>query len=106
MGEVIAIHSLEELATVSRNKLVVVYFSATWSEPCRLISPVFHDLAKKLTNVTFLEVDVDEIKLLSLKFNVSIMPTFVFVKERVLVDQVSRASKDELENKIEKHMIA
>ncbi|MBA0775190.1 hypothetical protein Gotri_010350 [Gossypium trilobum] len=42
--------------------LDVVHFTASWSGTCRVIAPVLADLAKKLPNVTYLKVDVDELK--------------------------------------------
>ncbi|CAK7346303.1 unnamed protein product [Dovyalis caffra] len=44
------------------NTLIVVDFTAAWCGPCKLIAPAVENLAKKLPNVTFLKVDVDELK--------------------------------------------
>jgi len=39
-------------------KLVVVDYSASWCGPCKMISPVFDDLARKHTDVVFLKVSL------------------------------------------------
>uniref|UniRef100_K3ZB53 Thioredoxin domain-containing protein n=1 Tax=Setaria italica TaxID=4555 RepID=K3ZB53_SETIT len=70
-GSVIAIHSLDEWSiqieeAISKNKLVVIDFTASWCPPCRTIAPIFAEMAKKNSNVVFLKVDVDEMKVVEL----------------------------------------
>ncbi|CAL5095714.1 unnamed protein product [Urochloa decumbens] len=108
-GSVIAIHSLDEWSIQieeanSAKKLVVIDFTATWCGPCRIIAPVFADLAKKYPNVVFLKVDVDELKAIAEQFSVEAMPTFLFMKEGDVKDRVVGAVKDELAKKLELHM--
>ncbi|CAN6327675.1 unnamed protein product, partial [Urochloa humidicola] len=107
-GSVIAIHSLDEWSIYieeanSAKKLVVIDFTASWCGPCRIIAPVFADLAKKNPNVVFLKVDVDELKAIAEQFSVEAMPTFLFMKEGDVKDRVVGAVKDELAKKLELH---
>ncbi|KAM7256260.1 hypothetical protein ACFE04_012001 [Oxalis oulophora] len=85
---------------------VVVDFTAAWCGPCRIIAPFLAELAKKLPEVTFLKVDVDELQEVAQKWKVEAMPTFLFLKEGNLVDKVVGAKKEELEQTVRKHATA
>ncbi|XP_039837652.1 thioredoxin H-type-like isoform X2 [Panicum virgatum] len=107
-GSVIAIHSLDAWSTQieqanSAKKLVLIDFTASWCGPCRIMAPIFTDMAKKNPNVVFLKVDVDEMKAIAEQFSVEAMPTFLFMKEGDVKDRVVGAIKDELAQKLQLH---
>lgn len=108
-GSVISVHTVdawnEQLEQCkSSKKLVVVDFTASWCGPCRFITPVLVEMAKKLPNVTFLKVDVDELKSVATDWAIEAMPTFMFLKEGTIIDKVIGARKEELHQKIALHM--
>ncbi len=75
--------SLEDLKTEladAGEKLVVIDFYATWCGPCKLIAPKVEEMAGEMSNVVFLKVDVDENEEAAQEYNVSAMPTFIFIK--------------------------
>ena len=99
------ITTLEELNDELNNNPTysILYFTATWCGPCRVISPFVEELDKNrdITNVLFLKVDVDESEELCEKFNIEKMPTFIFLnKEQQVCDSMSGANKDLLSEKI------
>ena len=107
-AEVVACHTIdawtEQLQKGNESKkLVVIDFTASWCGPCRFIAPFLAELARKLPQVIFLKVDVDELKTVAQDWAVEAMPTFMFLKEGKIVDKVVGAKKDELEQKIAMH---
>ncbi|THF99234.1 hypothetical protein TEA_013114 [Camellia sinensis var. sinensis] len=86
--------------------LIVVDFTASWCGPCRIMAPFFVELSKKLSTVTFLKVDVDELESVASEWDVQAMPTFMILKEGKILDKVVGAKKDELQSTIAKHVNA
>lgn len=56
-----------------------------------------------LSDVIFLKVDVDENPDTAAKYNVSAMPTFVFIKDGVVVDRLMGANPNRLQELIDEH---
>jgi thioredoxin 1 len=81
----------------AEGKLVIIDFSATWCGPCRMIAPVFKELSDAFPNVVFLKVDVDENPETAAKYEVSAMPTFLFIKRGEVVDKVMGANASALQ---------
>ncbi|XP_057654315.1 thioredoxin-2-like [Diorhabda carinulata] len=82
-------------------KLVVIDFSASWCGPCKMISPKVEELSLEYTDVIFIKVDVDDFEDIAMEYNVSSMPTFVFIKNNLIVNSFSGANYDKLKAVIE-----
>ncbi|KXJ77338.1 thioredoxin-2 [Aedes albopictus] len=85
------------------DKLVVVDFFATWCGPCKVIAPKLEELQNKYAEkVLFVKVDVDECEDLAAKYEISSMPTFLYIKNKKVVDQFSGANAEKLEHYIKR----
>ncbi|XP_068662343.1 TPR repeat-containing thioredoxin TDX [Aristolochia californica] len=107
-GSVISILSASELdtkfkAASSLSWLAIMYFTASWCGPCRIISPLYTSLAEKYPKVVFLKIDIDEVRSVAAQWNVSSVPTFFFIKDGKEVDRVVGADKNGLERKISQY---
>lgn len=91
----------EEQVKQAGDKLVVVDFFATWCGPCKVIAPKLAELAETYKDkIVVLKVDVDECEQLTERFQISSMPTFVFLKNGEQKDNFSGANAEKLEKYI------
>lgn len=88
------------LSDAGAQRLVVVDFSATWCGPCTMIAPFFKQLSVQYPAAMFIKVDVDKCPGTAAANNVTAMPSFIFYRNRVILDKLRGANKTELENKI------
>ncbi|KAH6558495.1 hypothetical protein KP509_1Z061000 [Ceratopteris richardii] len=84
----------------TNSKLAVVYFTAPWCGPCRIIDPFFAELSEKYPNAVFLKVDVDDHEGIRNEYGVHAMPTFIFFIDSKPVDKIVGAGKGALEEKV------
>lgn len=86
--------------------LVVVDFWAEWCGACMSLSPILEDLAKKYSGqVVFGKVNIDQNSGLAQKFQITGIPTLLFVKDGDFVDKiVGLVSRVDLEQKLKAHL--
>lgn len=76
-----------DMTKVQGSKLAVVDFSATWCGPCKMLAPVFHELAEEITDADFFNADVDENRELAEKYGIQGVPSVLVFKEGALADR-------------------
>ncbi|EDV24929.1 uncharacterized protein TRIADDRAFT_25254 [Trichoplax adhaerens] len=87
-----------------KDVLIVVDFCASWCVPCNTISPQIRQLAENMQhNVLFLEIDVEQNEEVSEKYEIRSLPTFLFFKNGVKINQFSGASMEKLQQLINQH---
>jgi thioredoxin 1 len=87
-------------------KLAIVDLSAEWCGPCRMVSPIIHELAAEYEGrIVAGELNVDENPLTTAKYKVRNIPTVLFIKNGEIVDkQIGAVPKANYKNLIEKHI--
>jgi len=79
---------ITELSQVPKSGCVVIDFYATWCGPCKKLSPEFNELSLKYSTITFLKVDTDIAEELSKHYDVSALPSVVFIKDGETVSMI------------------
>jgi thioredoxin 1 len=73
---------------LTKNKLVLVDFWASWCAPCRMMAPVLNDVAAELTgNSQVGKVNIEEFQSLAQKYQVRSIPTLILFKNGVEVNR-------------------
>ncbi|KAL3637160.1 hypothetical protein CASFOL_019459 [Castilleja foliolosa] len=106
--QVIEIRSFIELkvklrATEKASGLAVLYFTATWCEPCRYmadIGQVISGFAEKYPKVVFLKVDIDEAPFVAAEYKPTLLPSFFFVRNGREIDNYLEVDMDLLQAKL------
>jgi len=94
--------TLEQLVNQNFEK-VILYFTATWCGPCKLISPVVEELAngeEYKDKVLFVKIDVDEYESVSEEADIKCMPTFQFYKQGEKKDTLEGCNENQLRMKL------
>ncbi|TKR96247.1 hypothetical protein L596_010296 [Steinernema carpocapsae] len=78
------------------NHALICQFSALWCEPCRRISPVFDELQKQYKDIVFARINFDVCPETVRRFNVTSVPTFVFILNSQEVARFSGSNPQEL----------
>lgn len=109
-GEVTQVDTMEDLNSIifmasASGKLVVIDFSATWCPPCKAIFPLYQELSEEFDedSAIFLKVDVDENPEAAANFQVSAMPTFLFIKGGEVIDRMMGADPNKLQALIQEY---
>ncbi|EEF49353.1 thioredoxin H-type [Ricinus communis] len=82
------------------SKIIIVNFCSSWCSPSKSIAPLYCDLANKNPSMTFLSIDIDELREPSSTWEVKSTPTFFFLKNGRQLDKLVGANKPELQKKI------
>lgn len=90
-------------ASIKNEGLIVVDFFAEWCGPCKMLAPIFEELATEYdTKVKFAKVNIDNASATAQQYNVMSIPTVIIFKDGEISEQsVGFVSKDALKEKVD-----
>ncbi|MEE9377729.1 MAG: thioredoxin [Candidatus Lokiarchaeia archaeon] len=91
-GSIIEIKSDEEFNKLLKDypdKIIIIDFWAVWCGPCMFFGPIFKKLQKEFQkDFIFVKVNVDENPTLAMKYQITGIPTTLFIKNDEIVNKV------------------
>ena len=87
-------------------EVVVVDFFATWCGPCKMLAPVFQEVANEFEGkVKFYKIDIDESLDIARQFSVSTVPTVIIFRNGEPLERlVGFMPKENLVSKIKEYI--
>ena len=103
---IIKLHTNEEYKKLIEqypDKIMVIDFTAIWCGPCRIYAPIFEKIQSEFhKDFIFAKVDVDENQALAMQYQITGVPTTLFVKNgNVLNKGVGAMNYDMLKQYLE-----
>ena len=95
-----------EVEIQQSNKPIILDIYATWCGPCQQMTPLLEELETELGDTyKFAKLNVDEARDLSIKYGISSVPTFVFIKDGIIKGkETGFMHKEALKEKIEHYL--
>ncbi|KAH7476792.1 Thioredoxin-1 [Phytophthora ramorum] len=84
-----------QIATEGTGRKAIVYFTAKWCPPCKMIGPIYDELSANFEGIDFAKLDVDELNDTTSKAGVRSMPTFFYFKDGKFQQSLSFSGADE-----------
>ena len=88
-------------AIITRNKLVVVDFFATWCGPCRALSPYIDELSINHHRVLFAKANIEETPVTANELDVKSLPCVIIFENGKEINRVVGFNKPKLQAIIE-----
>jgi thioredoxin 1 len=81
---------------IDKMEYIVLFFTAAWCGPCKVMYPLIEKLSENMDNCKFYKIDVDEESTEEIVdlYGVQSMPTFYFIKNGEVKDKLIGANKD------------
>ena len=73
---------------MQRDDKKVLYFTASWCPPCKMIAPVFSKLSLEYSDILFVKIDIDDFQEVASEHRIQSVPTFEFINGAKVIDKV------------------
>lgn len=73
---------------INSEELTIIDFSASWCMPCRMLAPIVEQVADKMPNVNFYNIDIDDNEDIAKRYRIFSVPTLMAFREGKVIDSL------------------
>lgn len=92
----VGVQQISSSMQIPRKGVVVIDFFATWCGPCKTVAPYFEQLAETYKEFAFVKADVDRFDDADDEYEVSVLPSFIILKDAKQVAKIEGADLNKL----------
>ncbi|KAH9063615.1 glutaredoxin [Lactarius vividus] len=94
----------QSLLSADLDRVSLLYFWAPWAEPCKQMTEVVDELARKYPKLLSLHIEAETHSEISESFDIESVPTFILLRGHTLLDRIKGADASALTKAIAKHI--
>lgn len=83
-----SVNELDFEELIGGEDLTIIDFSATWCMPCRMLTPILEQVADKMPDVSFFNLDIDDNEEIAKRYRIFSVPTLLAFKEGKVIDSL------------------
>ena len=91
---------LNDFSKTKPDTLIMIFFTASWCKPCKMLYPFINEKIKQYQDVCFsiVDVDTDDYQELCDDFSIQAMPTLLFYKNSKEIEKLVGGDKEKIES--------
>jgi len=89
---------VSDLSQIPQNGKIILDFFADWCGPCKKLGPIFSELSNQYSNITFIKIDTDSAEELAKHYNVSALPTVIYINNGEVVSIIKGFNMDKIKS--------
>lgn len=84
-----AVEQFTKLLEATKKPIFILFGAEGWCKPCKIVGPIFEELASSNDNIVFVKVDVQLSPDIAIKYNITAMPTLKIVIDKEVKETIS-----------------
>lgn len=89
-------------AIEDKSNIILLDFYANWCGPCKRLTPELEKMEDEFSNIKFFKINVDEFQDLTEEYNITCMPTIIFIKNSKIFNRIEGCDIEGIRNTLMK----